>query len=525
MAEFPIVEARQELGVTPTRAVRANIDVRTGEGEVGAAIGQGLVAGAKELQKRSVREELLRQKNRDNLDSLSERKADIRRKLTKANIDTMKSSTPPENWEEETLKIVNEGNEEISGFDFSSQALIKQQIIMNGDSRVIPKEVFADAARVISTAAVRSAEEMLTDAYRLQLPDLPQRNINFINTLGDNGIAAKDIVLRRDAAEEAGGELRNKDAVKTMREVAAFSPQAVIKQMTDLQEARKQGIEDTSALEDTDVISIIRSAESALKEKTAGRTEQFNLITGQTVTAWTDKIADPTQDLTETEVWNTPIVVSPEFEKDIGELRNIWAAIARGQAERKLKLQEGTDKKAREEAYDPQFAGELKARAKAAESETDIQSVLLDAADALNSDIIDDADMEIITENSRTRFDTALDSTLASIERDFSSIVLADRGPSSLVSWVQSQAILARATDTEIDSEELINRFVFVSKAKRWAIQQADRQIREWAEKPENEKKNLDQIRAQGLATQRAWLNKSDVVLANEYRLWLSNKL
>ena len=43
MGKFPVTEARQELGFTPSTAVRANIDVSTGEGAVGAAIGQGLL--------------------------------------------------------------------------------------------------------------------------------------------------------------------------------------------------------------------------------------------------------------------------------------------------------------------------------------------------------------------------------------------------------------------------------------------------------------------------------------------------
>ena len=43
MGTFDIIEARQELGFTPTTNVRANIDVRTGAGEVGAAIGQGIL--------------------------------------------------------------------------------------------------------------------------------------------------------------------------------------------------------------------------------------------------------------------------------------------------------------------------------------------------------------------------------------------------------------------------------------------------------------------------------------------------
>lgn len=44
MAEFPIIEARQELGFDTSTAVRANIDVR-GTGGTGAAVGQAVLAG------------------------------------------------------------------------------------------------------------------------------------------------------------------------------------------------------------------------------------------------------------------------------------------------------------------------------------------------------------------------------------------------------------------------------------------------------------------------------------------------
>lgn len=50
MAKFPTTLARQELGFVPTTAVRAEIDVRTGEGTVGAAIGQGLLGLGREWQ-------------------------------------------------------------------------------------------------------------------------------------------------------------------------------------------------------------------------------------------------------------------------------------------------------------------------------------------------------------------------------------------------------------------------------------------------------------------------------------------
>ncbi len=63
-AKFPIISARQELGVTPTVAVRADMDVRTGEGAVGAAIGQAVIAGVGIIQR-------IQQKRQQMLDTRS----------------------------------------------------------------------------------------------------------------------------------------------------------------------------------------------------------------------------------------------------------------------------------------------------------------------------------------------------------------------------------------------------------------------------------------------------------------------
>ncbi len=70
-AKFPIISARQELGVTPTTAVRFTGDTRTGEGMVGAAVGQAVVAGVRELQKRSVRKQAIEEKRQEMLDTRS----------------------------------------------------------------------------------------------------------------------------------------------------------------------------------------------------------------------------------------------------------------------------------------------------------------------------------------------------------------------------------------------------------------------------------------------------------------------
>lgn len=71
MAKFPIQTARQELGVTPTTAVRFTGDTRTGEGLVGAAVGQAVLAGAGALLERSARKRAIEEKRQEMLDTRS----------------------------------------------------------------------------------------------------------------------------------------------------------------------------------------------------------------------------------------------------------------------------------------------------------------------------------------------------------------------------------------------------------------------------------------------------------------------
>ncbi len=214
MAEFPITTAREELGFTPSTAVRANIDVR--QDDVGGAIGQALLAGAREVQRGSARKEAIRVKNRANLDSLSARQADLLRKQRDGDIEIMKGSTPPEKWEEEAQKITSTFNDQISGLDFSPDESTKQQLISASDLETVPEDAFIASSRVIATATIKSAEESLTDDYRLAKEDIAQRKIDFIETMKNNGVSAPDILLKLNAAQEAGEKLRSQDAVNTV---------------------------------------------------------------------------------------------------------------------------------------------------------------------------------------------------------------------------------------------------------------------------------------------------------------------
>ena len=164
MAKFPIVEARQELGFTPSTAVRADIDVR--QGDVGAAVGQAILAGGREVQRESVRKQVIRQRNRDNLDSLSADQATELRKQMRGDIEVMKLGIPPEKWEEETTKIVTAFNGRIAGLDFSPDALAEQQIVSESNLELVPEESLIASSRRISAATVKSTEQSLTDVHR-----------------------------------------------------------------------------------------------------------------------------------------------------------------------------------------------------------------------------------------------------------------------------------------------------------------------------------------------------------------------
>ncbi|KKK98865.1 hypothetical protein LCGC14_2638460, partial [marine sediment metagenome] len=239
-ATFPIIEARQELGFTPTTAVRADLDTRTGQGAAAAALGQGLVTIAGEVIKESKRKAAIRARNRKNLDSLSSRQADLLRKQRNGDIEVMKGSTPPEKWEEETLKIVTRFNDQIGGLDFSPEESTKQQIISISDLETVPEDAFIAGSRRISAATITSEEEKLTDDFRLGRDDIAQRKIDFIETMKNNGVATPEILLKLKAAEEAGEKLRKQDILDGWRDRIAEQPAITAETLNNELEARKK---------------------------------------------------------------------------------------------------------------------------------------------------------------------------------------------------------------------------------------------------------------------------------------------
>lgn len=239
MAKFPIELARQTLGFSPATAVRANIDTR--QGDAGAAVGQALVAGAEIVQKESARKEAIRVKNRQNLDTLSAKQATELRKQRDGDIEKMKRITQPDKWEEETLKIATTFNDQITGLDFSPDELAKQQITMKSDLELVPEESFIDASDVISKATIQTAKDSLTEAWRVGDKDIASKELDFVEVMETNGVAASQILLDLKAGEKAGEVLRNKDTVERLSSAAVLAPEAMSAGVTKELEDRKTG--------------------------------------------------------------------------------------------------------------------------------------------------------------------------------------------------------------------------------------------------------------------------------------------
>jgi hypothetical protein len=132
MAKFPIVQARQELGFVPTTAVRADIDVQTGEGEVGAAIGQaGLALGEKAIK--------IAQKNQQTAIKIAQRRQQMLDARSAITADSFITTAIDENtafrntnadtttWSKDLQERLKKAESQISTLDMSEDA----QLLVN----------------------------------------------------------------------------------------------------------------------------------------------------------------------------------------------------------------------------------------------------------------------------------------------------------------------------------------------------------------------------------------------------------
>lgn len=529
---FPIVEARQELGFTPTTAVRAEGDFSTGEGAVGAAAGEALVAGAKVLQRKSAERLFLETEQIKKLDTNREITANAIISNAETEHEGFKATTADATlWEKDLGERMEKARQQISDLGLLEDTGELVNTKLNARLSVGTKETFKEATLRIIEDAKKAADLNYIEALRsTDEVEIKEAKALWIEAYSGNTTTVDQKLLFTELTRK-GFEQVNQDAVEAKRNEAGIDPIGVEAEMKAERELRATGVmtPELAALTGEDLVDIGKFAKSAGAENAANSKRAFDVAIGNAVAGWSTKISDPNTELTEREVWNTPIEVPPIHQAGLGAKREFWAGIARGITARRRQMQEGVNKKTREDAYNPVLAAELKTRARKAESVTDIEKIKEDASQALTRNEIDDTDIETVNFNADKTFDTLADATIDTEEVRYRSIILKGTSTESLVPWLTAQTIAITAAGGEITAEEtqeLIQQFERAARAKEWAVARPRESIEREIDKAEAAKKTLsvDEIRDLYLKAKKVWLRKSDTDLIKEYDAWLSSK-
>ncbi len=525
MARVERHSAQGEIPV-PQAVLAGDFAPDTSSAEALRAVGETVEGFAKRLkEEQDVRKELAKRKRdaQDRIgitnvnaimdDAIREyQKQIIRKPLTEHAIIRQKvlanarARANQENLTPEAREIA-ENNFNIKAEKFSDTAELANIQATNNDALIRTSEAY-------ETALIEGDIDDIDDAERLldaQLKNLPSAE------------AAK---FKVDLEERATKEIEDK-AISDARDKAVDSPELtkrLVKSELKLRKDGKKGFAQFALLSKVDLESLRDYADSIGTSNKNKVQTQYDVATGEAAKGWNDLIV--TGELTEQIVRETPIEVSPEKEVDVAALRNTWATIARGIETRKRTQQEGKDKKAREDAYNPKLAADLKTEARNAKGEKQIMDVNERAAKALVQNFIDDADMEAISFNASKSFDTVVDKTIDSHDSGLKAIMLKGTSTVSLPAWLQAQALAFTTTGrtmTATDIQDLIKTFGDVGKAREWGADEARREVEAEIEKTDK-KETVNDVRLLYLAAQKRWLAKNDTELVDEYNEWLTSK-
>ena len=427
---------------------------------------------------------------------------------------------------------INKARAKVAQLDLSPDA----REIANSNTD-IKADKFSDIAELANIVATdKDALIRVSEAYMEALTEGDIDDIDNAERLLDaqlkNMTPAEATKYKAGLDEKAMEDMEDK-ALSNLRDKASLSPDNFLEIVTDELAERKKGktslkigqsASDFALASDADLITLKNYAKGIITSNKNKIQEQYDIATGEAVKSWTGGIVSGT--LTEQGVWETLIAVSPGQEADLAAFKSKWATVARGIATRKRAQQEGKNKKAREDAYNPKLAAELKTDARNAESEKQIMTINERAAKALVQDFIDDADMEAISLNASKSFDTVVDKTIDSHDAGLKAIMLKGTSTVSLPAWLQSQVLAITATGrliTSAETQELIRNFGEVGKAREWGADEARREIEAELEKTEK-KETVNDVRILYLQAQKRWLSKTDIELVEEYKSWLNSK-
>ena len=310
---FPIIEARQELGFTPTTAVRADIDVRTGEGAVGAAIGQGLLAGAEILSR-------IQQKRQQMTDANSAVVANKLRQTADTEYETFKLTNPQETWQPFRQKQTQGVGEEVAKLNFSPNALVAQRIKSEAYSETQTARALTDATRQLRTDTIQAQTEALVDAFRSgNLQEILDATTRYNENGANMGKDKAEVLSDIKAAKEVGEKLRKEDTLKTWRDRIAEKPVATAETLNNELVARKQnkGVIPEAVLTSTDIQSLLNTATNRQSQLTANAQAELNAKNAALETQLHNDIVAGDASITEIANSGLPAAAQRRLEGDI----------------------------------------------------------------------------------------------------------------------------------------------------------------------------------------------------------------
>jgi hypothetical protein len=205
MAKFPIQTARQELGVTPTTAVRFTGDARTGEGLVGQAIGQAALAGIGIIQR-------IRQRRQQMLDTRSSITADsLVTTAINENIAFRSTNADTKTWPNDLQERLKAVETQIGALDMSDDArLLVNTKFQAKSEEALSRSLIAETDRDKTDtreAIISDVVEQYTNGTVQDQQDAGKRFLEISSTLMDENEARVTLKTAIMAGQKARGQL------------------------------------------------------------------------------------------------------------------------------------------------------------------------------------------------------------------------------------------------------------------------------------------------------------------------------
>lgn len=334
---FPIIGARQELGFTPTRAVRANIDVRTGEGAVGAAIGRGVIQLTQQaIQKKKRKDEQRRrieEKRRQMQDANSAVVANKLRDTATTEFETFKLTNSQETWEQFRTKQAGDVATKIGELDFSPDAAETQRLKSESYTSVETAKSLTQATRQLRKDTIAAQTEAMVDAFRSgDVTRIAEAGRRFADNGANMGKDKAEVLSDIKAAKEAGEKLRKQDTLDSWQDRIAENPVATEEVLEGELAARKQdkGIISEDELTSSDIQSLLNTATNRKSQLLADTQAAVNKKNKELETKLHDDIVAGDASITDIQKSDLPAENKRRLEKDLSDVPK--RDIARGWA-------------------------------------------------------------------------------------------------------------------------------------------------------------------------------------------------